>query len=179
MPQNDFLTDALKLFKDYQRLGGKALERMTEEQLHWEPAAGSNTAAVIVQHLSGNMRSRFTDFLNSDGEKPDRNRDAEFEANASQSKEEILALWEMGWNVVFKAIEPLTESHLQQAVFIRGEAHTVQKAILRQIAHYAYHIGQLVYLSKMVVGESWESLSIPRGASQQFNQSMSDKNKTT
>jgi hypothetical protein len=153
------------------------LERMTDEQLHWEPAAGSNSAAVIVKHLSGNMRSRFTDFLTADGEKPNRNRDSEFEDDATLSKDEILAMWQAGWNVLYKALQPLSDADLQRSVFIRGEEHTALGAVQRQIAHYALHVGQLIYISKMIAGDKWESLSIPRGKSNEFNAQMSQKTK--
>jgi len=175
---NDFLSNTLKIFKEYQSLGDKALERMDVDQLHWEPNVGSNSAAVIVKHMSGNMRSRFTEFLTTDGEKPNRNRDAEFTTDAALIKEEILALWRMGWNVVYAAVEPLTEADLQRVIFIRGEEYTVTRALQRQIAHYAYHVGQLVFLSKMFAGENWESLSIPRGASDDFNERMRNARKS-
>ena len=169
MKSESFIDNAVKIFRQYETLGEKSLERMTEDQMHWTPASGSNSAAVIVKHLAGNMQSRFTDFLTADGEKPNRHRDAEFEDDAALSKEVILALWRSGWSTVYKALEPLTDADLQRTVLIRGEEFTVLGAIQRQIAHYASHIGQLIYLSKMFAGENWESLSIPRGKSEEFN----------
>jgi hypothetical protein len=171
------ITNAVKIFKQYQRLGEKALERMTDEQLHWIPAPGSNSAAIIVKHLAGNMRSRFTDFLTTDGEKPDRNRDSEFEDDPAMSKEEILALWHSGWNILYKALEALTDADLQRIILIRGEEYTVLGAVQRQLAHYGSHIGQLIYISKLFAGENWESLSIPRGKSNEFNARMFDNAK--
>ena len=170
--ENPFLTNALKIFRQYQDLGTKAIDRLNDEQLHWEPSPGANSIAVNVQHLAGNMRSRFTDFLIADGEKPDRHRDAEFEENAELTKDALMTMWNNGWAILYHALEQLTDGDLQREVLIRGEKHTVLGAVQRQIAHYAYHVGQIVYLGKVLLGEKWESLSIPRGQSDAFNQSM-------
>ena len=169
---NDFLTNALKIFRQYQDLGTKTMQRLNDDQLHWEPSEGANSIAIIVQHMSGNMRSRFTDFLTSDGEKPTRNRDAEFEPNAELTKDALVGMWNDGWQNVYVALQPLTENDLNRAVTIRGEKHSVLEAVQRQIAHYAYHVGQIVYLGKVLLGENWESLSIPRGGSDAFNRGM-------
>ena len=127
-----------------------------------------NSIATIVKHMAGNMRSRWTDFLNTDGEKPDRQRDSEFEAPPA-SREALMQLWEQGWALVFQAIEPLSDSDLGRTVTIRGEAHSVMQAINRQIAHYASHTGQIILLAKHFRGDQWQSLSIPRNRSAEFN----------
>jgi len=173
---NGFLTNALKIFRQYQELGTKTIQSLDDEQLHWEPSDGANSIAVIVQHLSGNMRSRFTDFLTTDGEKPTRNRDAEFEPNADLTKVALVAMWNNGWQIVYDALQPLSENDLTCDVTIRGEEHTVLEAVQRQVAHYAYHVGQIVYLGKVLLGENWESLSIPRGGSDAFNRDMQKRN---
>ena len=128
----------------------------------------SNSIAIIVKHLAGNMRSRWTDFLTSDGEKPDRDRDSEFEAPPI-TREELLELWESGWRLAFDALAPLTDSDLSRTAFIRGEAHSVMQTIHRQVSHYAYHIGQIVYLAKHFAGPDWNALTIPRRKSAEYN----------
>lgn len=164
----NYLDSARRLFQYYRGLGDKALAQIGDEHIHWQPSPESNSVAVIVKHLVGNMLSRFTDFLNSDGEKPWRNRDAEFE-NDYADKTELLAAWQSGWDCLFAAIDPLTEAQLGAIVYIRNEGHTVLEALNRQLAHYPYHVGQLVYLCRLLAGEKWESLSIPKGGSQGFN----------
>ncbi|MFZ4784424.1 MAG: DUF1572 family protein [Flavobacteriales bacterium] len=163
-----YLEGTIKQFEYYKSLGDKAMAQITEEQLFWSPNAESNSIAVIVQHIAGNMLSRWTDFLTTDGEKEWRNREAEFDAVIT-NKTELLRIWEQGWNVFFNAIKPLTESDLERIVYIRNQGHTVTEAIQRQLAHYPYHIGQMVYLAKMMADSNWQSLSIPRGNSKQFN----------
>lgn len=163
-----YLEGTIKQFEYYKSLGDKAMAQITEEQLFWSPNAESNSIAVIVQHIAGNMLSRWTDFLTSDGEKEWRNREAEFDAVIT-NKTELLRIWEQGWTVFFNAIKPLTESDLERIVYIRNQGHTVTEAIQRQLAHYPYHIGQMVYLAKMMADSNWQSLSIPRGNSKQFN----------
>jgi hypothetical protein len=143
------------------------MAQMTDEQLCTSLDAEQDSVAQIVKHVAGNMRSRWTDFLTTDGEKPDRNRDTEFE-NPPATREEILALWEQGWAIAFAALEPLAEEDLTRTVTIRGEAHSVMQAVNRQIAHYAYHIGQMVLLGKYFAGDRWNSLTIPRGKSEEF-----------
>jgi hypothetical protein len=130
---------------------------------------------VIIKHIAGNMRSRFTDFLTSDGEKPDRRRDQEFEMTRSTTREEVMLWWEDGWAIVFSAIDALKPDDVSRTVTIRGEPHTVLQAINRQIAHYAYHIGQIVFLAKHFRSEQWKSLSIPRGKSEEFNRQAIEK----
>ena len=164
----NFLDTARRLFGYYRGLGEKAIAQIDDDHIHWQPSPESNSIAVIVKHLSGNMLSRFTGFLTSDGEKPWRNRDAEFE-NDYNDKAELLEAWNAGWECLFLAIQPLKEADLERIVYIRNEGHTVLEALSRQLAHYSYHIGQLVYMCRLLAGEQWQSLSIPRGGSQQFN----------
>ena len=161
------LKDSLDLFRYYKKLGEKAMEQTPDEGLFTSLDPESNSIAIIVKHLAGNMRSRWTDFLASDGEKADRNRDTEFE-NPPATREEVMALWEKGWALVFAALEPLTDADLARSVPIRGEPHSVTQAIHRQMAHYAYHVGQIVYVARHYTGEQWQSLSVPRGKSEQF-----------
>ncbi len=165
---NNWLESAKKQFALYKGLGEKAIGQVPEEKLTWQYNSESNSVAIIVKHMVGNMLSRFSDFLTTDGEKNWRNRDLEFE-NEYQTKEEILASWEKGWNCLFGALESLSSDDLLRIVLIRNEKHTVTEAINRQLAHYAYHSGQIVFLGKMICGDGWHSLSIPRGQSGQFN----------
>ncbi|MCW5922774.1 MAG: DUF1572 domain-containing protein [Saprospiraceae bacterium] len=167
-PELNYLDSARKLFGYYRELGDKALAQIDDEHIHWQPSPESNSVAIIVKHLNGNMRSRFTDFLTADGEKPWRDREAEFE-NDYANKEELLAAWNEGWECFFDAVNPLTDRDLDKIVYIRNEGHTVLEALSRQLAHYPYHIGQLVYLCRLLAGEKWQSLSIPKGGSRAFN----------
>ncbi|WP_088067656.1 DUF1572 family protein [Gottfriedia luciferensis] len=162
-----FLSNSLKEFHGIKRLGDRAMAQLNNEELHWQPSTESNSIAIIVKHLSGNMLSRWTDFLTTDGEKPWRNRDVEFEGDY-QSKDDLLADWNKGWNVVFSTLEGLTEKDVLKTITIRGEDHSVIEAIHRQISHYGYHIGQIVFIAKQVKNTEFESLSIPKGKSQQF-----------
>ena len=164
-----YLTDSIALFRQYKKLAERAIEQVTDEQLLIVLDPEMNSIAQTVKHMTGNMRSRWTDFLNSDGEKPDRNRDSEF-VDPPSTRESLLALWEEGWRLVFQALEPLTDADLDRKVFIRGEAHSVMQAINRQIAHYAYHCGQIVLLAKHFRSQEWKSLTIPRNKSGEFNQ---------
>ena len=162
-----YLKDCIDVLRYYKRLGERAMAQVPEEALIAAPDAESNSIAIIVKHLAGNMRSRFTDFLTSDGEKPDRKRDTEFEA-PPKTRAELMALWETGWQRVFNALTPLNDEHLAQTVFIRSERHSVMQAVNRQVAHYAYHVGQIVYLAKHFAGANWTALTIPRGKSEEF-----------
>lgn len=163
-----YLEDSLDLFRYYKNLAERAMAQVTDEQLVAVLDSEMNSIAVIVKHMAGNMRSRWTDFLTSDGEKPDRHRDSEF-VEPPVTREALLALWEEGWQYVFSALEPLSEQDLQRKVTIRGEAHSVMQAIHRQVAHYACHCGQIVLLAKHFKQDQWQSLSIPRGQSEEFN----------
>ena len=163
-----YAADSLDLFRYYKKLAERAMAQVTDEQLLTVLDAEMNSIAVIVKHMAGNMRSRWTDFLNSDGEKPDRNRDTEF-SDPPATREALLAVWEDGWQCLFRAIEPLSEQDLQRTVTIRGEARSVMQAINRQVAHYSYHCGQIVFLAKHFQHDEWKSLSVPRRQSAEFN----------
>ncbi|WPQ66136.1 DUF1572 family protein [Chitinophaga sancti] len=166
-----YLDSALERLSYYKSLGDKTIAQLTGEQLLWQPEGEPNSIYLIVKHLSGNMRSRWTDFLTSDGEKAWRNRDSEFE-NDVASKEAIIQLWNEGWTIILDAIGSLTPDDLEKKVLIRSEPHVVVDAINRQLMHVPYHVGQIVYLGKILKGDKWLSLSIPKGGSQAFNDSM-------
>jgi len=161
----------IREFRRLKVLADGALAQITPEQFFAAPSEVDNSIAVIVKHVGGNLVSRWTDFLTSDGEKPGRNRDAEFEIMAGDSQEVLRQQWELGWKALFTALEPLTDAELERTVKIRGESLTVMQAINRQLTHYAYHIGQIVYVAKHYAGASWRSLSIPKGRSGEFNAS--------
>ncbi|MGA9060870.1 MAG: DUF1572 domain-containing protein [Terracidiphilus sp.] len=162
-----YIEDALSLFRYYKRLAERAMEQVTDEQLFIALDPEANSIAVIVKHMAGNMRSRWTDFLTTDGEKPTRNRDGEF-VDPPATRKELLAQWEDGWDRLFTAIEPLTDADLGRAITIRGEAHSVMQAINR-LAHYPHHVGQIVLLAKHFACDHWQSLSVPRNQSAEFN----------
>jgi Protein of unknown function (DUF1572) len=173
MPQqrtNSYLKDSIGLFHYYKKLAERAIEQCPDEGLFASLDDESNGIAIVVKHMSGNMRSRWTDFLTTDGEKPDRHRDGEFE-EPPKTREELLALWEHGWKCLFDALEPLTDAELTRTVTIRTEPHSVMQAINRQVAHYSYHIGQITYLAKHFAAKSgrWSALTIPRKKSADFN----------
>jgi uncharacterized damage-inducible protein DinB len=163
-----YLVDSLSLFRHYKKLAEGAMEQVSDEELLKVLDPEMNSIAQIVKHMAGNMRSRWTNFLSTDGEKPDRNRDSEF-VDPPPGREALLALWEQGWQSVFSALEPLTDADLARSVTIRGEPHSLMQAVNRQMAHYAYHVGQIVMIAKHLRAESWRSLSVPRGQSPNFN----------
>ena len=163
-----YLKDTIEIFHHYKRLADRAMEQVPDSALFFPLDAESNSIAIIVKHMAGNLRSRWTDFLTTDGEKPDRNRDGEFEAPPA-TRAELLALWESGWKLVFDSLAPLAETDLSRTVHIRGEAHSVMQAINRSVNHAAYHVGQIVCLAKHFAGPEWKSLSVPRGKSAEFN----------
>jgi len=163
-----YLEDAIAIFRHYKKLADGAMAQVTDEQLFATLDAEANSIAIIVKHMAGNMRSRFTDFLTSDGEKPNRNRDSEF-IDPPPSREALLSEWEQGWSSLFSAIEPLTDGDLARTITIRGEPHSVMQALNRQTAHYSYHIGQIVLLAKHFASDQWQSLSVPRNKSAEFN----------
>lgn len=169
--ENEYLRIIKERFAGVKNLGNKTIDQLSDEDIQWAFNEESNSIAVIVKHISGNMVSRWTDFLHSDGEKPNRNREQEF-VNTISTKLELIEIWEKGWNVLFEALNQLTEKDLLRNVFIRGESHSVIEAIERQLAHYAYHIGQIVYIGKQLKNENWDSLSIPKGKSEEFLQQM-------
>lgn len=164
-----YVQDSIALFRHYKKLGEGAIAQVADEQLTATLDPEMNSIALIVKHMAGNMRSRWVNFLTSDGEKPDRNRDGEFE-DAPNSRESVMKLWEQGWGYVFAALEPLSDADLTREVTIRGEPHSVMQAINRQIAHYSYHVGQIVFLAKHLQAEKWKSLSVPRKGSAEFNE---------
>ncbi|SRR6266498_2541282 len=163
-----YLEDSLSLFRYYKKLGEGAMDQVSDDQLFATLDPEMNSIAIITKHIAGNMRSRWTDFLTSDGEKPDRNRDTEFEQPPS-TRAELLKVWNDGWERVFNALEPLSDSDLERTVTIRGEPHSVMQAINRQIAHYSSHIGQIVFLAKHLNASGWKSLSVPRNKSAEFD----------
>jgi len=163
-----YLKDSLAVSRHYKNLAERAMAQLTDEQLLVALDEESNSIAVTVKHMAGSMRSRFTDFLTTDGEKPDRRRDQEF-VDPPATREALMALWEEGWSCVFAAFKALGEEDLAKTVKIRGEAHSVMQAINRQLAHYPYHVGQIVLLAKHFASDRWDSLSVPRNQSAEFN----------
>ncbi len=168
------LDDALYSFRSYKRLAERALEQVSDDEFFARIDDESNSLALMVKHIAGNQRSRWTDFLTSDGEKPDRHRDTEFEL-MNDTRESLLKYWESGWTTLFDALEGLTPEDLEKTVAIRGEPHTVVEAIIRQLTHYAYHIGQIVFLAKHLRASEWKTLSVPRNRSAEFNQFLAEK----
>lgn len=164
----DYLNSVIKQFGYYKMLGEKTFSQLSDEQLFWQYNEESNSIATIVKHLSGNMMSRWTEFLTTDGEKEWRNRDSEFE-NDLKTREELLLKWNEGWQCLLNTTASLTEADLDKEIFIRNQGHTVLEAINRQLAHYPYHVGQIVFIGKMHCNDKWNSLSIPKGNSNQFN----------
>ncbi|HEV2522799.1 MAG TPA: DUF1572 family protein [Candidatus Acidoferrales bacterium] len=162
------LKDSISLFRFYKQLGERAMQQAPDEALFATLDEESNSIAILVKHISGAMRSRWTDFLTTDGEKPGRNRDSEFEA-PPKTRGELLALWESGWKIVFEELGRVTDADLVRTVYIRGEAHSAMQAIHRQVAHVAYHVGQIVYLAKHFAGGKWTALTVPRGKSETYN----------
>ncbi len=172
MPNDSpIMTVVVDEFEKIKKLADKAINQLTDEHLHVAIDSESNSVAVIMRHMAGNMRSRWVDFLTSDGEKPNRMRDQEFE-ETNVSREELLAEWEHGWQCVFDAVRPLTDADLQRTVIVRSEPHSVYQAISRQISHYAGHTYQILFLAKHLLGPHWKTLSIPRGQSEEFNRRM-------
>ena len=174
--EENYLHSVTKQFEYCKSLGEKTLAQLTEEELFWQYNEASNSIAVMVNHLWGNMKSRWTDFLTSDGEKEWRDRDREFES-VIQSKTELLEKWEDGWDCLFQALASINQDNFQTEIFIRNQRHTIVDAVNRQMMHYAYHIGQIVYLGRMIKGGKWQSLSIPKGESKAFNAEKFSKGK--
>jgi hypothetical protein len=164
-----YLEDSLALFLYYKKLGERAMDQVTDQQLFLTLDDEANSIAIIVKHMAGNMRSRWTNLLTTDGEKPDRNRDSEF-IDPAATRKALMDVWEEGWSHVFQALEPLSDADLGRTITIRGEPHSVMQAVNRQIAHYAHHVGQIVLLAKHLAHDHWESLSVPRNRSAEFNQ---------
>jgi Protein of unknown function (DUF1572) len=174
-PATLYLQDIIDQFRKLKGLADGALAQVRDEDLFTSLDPQANTLAVLIQHMAGNMRSRWTDFLQSDGEKPDRDRDAEFEVARGTTREDLQERWEEGWRCLCQTLAALTEEDLALTVLIRAEPHSVVKAINRQLTHYGYHVGQIVLLAKHFAADHWQTLSVPRGRSQQFNAEMFDR----
>src|SRR2546425_9451519 len=172
-----YLDDALQRFRDYKKLAERAFEQISDEEFFRTLDEESNSIAINMKHMAGNMLSRWTNFLTTDGEKPERDRDMEFVMLPQTTKAEMVAYWDKGWKCVFDAVEPLKPEDLMRTVSIRGQDHTVVQAINRQLAHYAYHVGQIVYLAKHFKSADWQSLSVPRNRSAEFNAHLEQKMK--
>ena len=166
-----YVEDALEMFRYYKTLAERAMAQVADNRLFASIDEENNSIAIVVKHMAGNMRSRWKDFLTTDGEKPDRNRDSEFE-DPPESRKALLQLWEDGWNEVFSALQPLSDADLGRTITIRGEPHSVMQAVNRQVAHYAHHVGQIVMLAKHFAHDRWQSLSVPRNRSAEFNQAV-------
>lgn len=171
-----YLESAKKQFEYYKKLGDKTIAQLPDDKLFWQYNDESNSIAIIVKHLSGNMLSRWTDFLTSDGEKEWRHRDAEFE-NDIQTKTELIQKWNQGWDCLFNSLNSLTIEDLSKTIYIRNQGHSITEAINRQLAHYPYHVGQMVFIGKMICNEKWTSLSIPKGNSKSYNDEKFSKDK--
>jgi Protein of unknown function (DUF1572) len=170
----NYLSDAILSFRNYKELAEKAMAQISDEEFFRAIDAESNSIAVIVKHIAGNLRSRWTDFLTSDGEKPDRFRDTEFEM-IGDTRESLMQFWDAGWETLFGAIEPLTVADFEKRVSIRGEPHTIAEALNRQLTHYAMHVGQIVFLAKHLRATDWKTLSVPRNKSDEFNAFLAEK----
>jgi len=166
--QENYLSSVRKQFHYYKMLGEKTFAQLSDDQLFWQPNEASNSIAIIVNHLQGNMHSRWTNFLIEDGEKEWRHRDAEFE-DLIQTRKDLIEKWGAGWQCLFTALDSIHADNFDTTIYIRNMGHTIVEAINRQLAHYAYHIGQIVYIGRMVKDQGWKSLSIPKGASKRYN----------
>ena len=169
MSKETYIDLAVREFRRAKALADGAMAQITPEQFFAAPSGGDNSIAVIVKHVGGNLLSRWTGFLTSDGEKPGRNRDLEFEITAGDTQQSLMAQWESGWAALFSALEPLSDADLERTITIRGEPLAVLQAINRQLTHYSYHVGQIVYVAKHYAGRSWRTLSVPKGKSAEFN----------
>ena len=172
-----YLADAIKSFRDYKKLAERAFAQISDQDFFKTIDEESNSIAVNIKHMAGNMLSRWTDFLTTDGEKPERDRDIEFVMLSGTTRDDMIAYWEKGWQCVFDAVEPLGPDDLMRTVTIRGQDHTVIQAINRQLAHYAYHTGQIVFLAKHFKSSDWQNLSVPRNRSAEFNAHLEEKAK--
>ena len=170
-----YLEDARRQFHGQKKLAEKAMAQVSDAQFFEKLDPESNSIALVAKHIAGNLRSRWLDFYTSDGEKPDRHRDTEFEEGREDTRASLMERWEANWKILFDVIDPMKPADLERTVTIRGEPHSVVKAVNRQLAHYAYHVGQIVFLAKHFAGPRWESLSVPRGQSEEFNARMRTK----
>lgn len=173
---SSFLNSTVVQFKYYKSLGDKTFVQLTDDELFWQSNSDSNSIAIIVKHMWGNMLSRWTDFLTSDGEKEWRNRDAEFESDI-KNREELLQKWEEGWQCLFTALDSVDADKVEELVYIRNQGHTIIEAVNRQLAHYAYHVGQLVLIAKILKAKDWKTLSIAKGKSKEYNKDKFSKPK--
>lgn len=176
--ESGFLKDSIKRFKYYKELGDNTFAQLEDQDFFYQPNEESNTIAIIIQHMYGNMLSRWTNFLSEDGEKEWRKRDAEFE-NTSMSREDLISFWNAGWDCLLKTLESLQPDDLTKTVTIRTEPLSVYDAILRQLAHYPYHVGQIVYIGRMIRHNAWQSLSIPKGGSKSYLESVKQAQQNT
>jgi hypothetical protein len=176
MENSLFLNSAIKQFASYKSLGDKTFAQLSDENLFWQFNEESNSIAIIVQHMAGNMLSRWTDFLTSDGEKTWRKREAEFKSE-SMTRQQLLNIWEDGWKCLFSTLNSLTDNDLQKTIKIRNQPQSVMDAIHRQLAHYPYHIGQIVHIGKMLADKNWQSLSIPKGKTDEYNSALFSEKK--
>jgi hypothetical protein len=172
----NYQADAIRSFRNYKKLAERAIDQVSDDEFFATIDEEANSIALLVKHIAGNLRSRWTDFLTTDGEKPNRDRDTEFEL-INDTRESLMKFWEDGWQTLFNAIEPLTPEDFSKTITIRGEAHTVVEAINRQLTHYAYHIGQIVLLAKHFRSNEWKTLSVPKNRSTEFNEYLSEKQK--
>lgn len=169
MVDSDYLTVTRHEYRRLKGIAERAMRQIDDERFFATIGGEDNSVAIVVKHMAGNMLSRWRDFLTSDGEKPDRNRDGEFEIGTSNSRAQLEEFWEAGWACLFDAIDPLEPADLSRAVRIRGEPHSVMQAVSRQLSHYAYHVGQIVFVAKHLCGDAWQTLSIAKGESERFN----------
>ncbi len=172
---SQYHADVLRSFRNYKKMAERAIEQLTDEAFFAVIDPESNSVAVIVKHIAGNLHSRWRHFLTTDGEKPDRMRDTEFELYAEDTRSYLMQFWETGWQTLFKAVEPLNETDFERTITIRGEPHTVIEALNRQLTHYTYHIGQIVFLAKHLRSSEWNTLSIPRNRTDAFNRFLEEK----
>lgn len=172
----NYLHSVKKQFEYYKILGEKSIQQLEDSALFWQYNDASNSIAIIVNHLHGNMMSRWTDFLTSDGEKEWRNRDNEFD-DAIRNRADLMLKWNEGWNCLFNALDTINEDNFTEKIYIRNQEHTITEAVNRQMMHYAYHVGQIVFISKMIQDADWQSLSITKGASKEYNDNKFSKGK--
>lgn len=170
----NFIESAISEFQRYKALGDKTFSQLSDKEIHWQNGDFDNSVAIIAKHIAGNMLSRWTNFLTEDGEKSWRHRETEFE-QPPETKAEMIAVWEKGWNCLFDTLNSLTEENFDRKIKIRNEDHSIIEAVHRQLAHYANHVGQIIYVGRMIRGKDWQSLSIPKGRSEAFNAKMFGK----
>jgi hypothetical protein len=175
---NDYLTSVKRQFKYYRDLGDKTFNQLTDDQLFQEVVNGTNSVAIIAKHIAGNQLSRWTDFWTTDGEKEWRNRESEFELVNIKTRADLFAKWNQGWDCLFAALDSINEQNFSTLVYIRNMGHTIPDAVNRQLCHYSYHVGQMIFLGKLLLGDEWKSLSIPKGKSDTYNQDKFTKPKT-